>query len=135
MKILIWFTHHLNRNLISKQKYLFTFLWFYFLCELEKSDYWLPTILFHRQLIRNGQLPDYKKTFDDINHKIDLAILPLWKFEVNLSKEAAFILFEMIRDIFYSRMNPKNMSADTIRSVVNEAKQLLSQMKKEGKFN
>jgi hypothetical protein len=92
-------------------------------------------ILFHRQLIRNSQFPDYKKIFDDINHKIDQAILPLWQDEVNLSKESAFTLFDMIRDTFYSRMNSKNMSADTIRSVVNESKLFLSQMQKEGKLS
>jgi AcrR family transcriptional regulator len=92
------------------------------------------TVLFHRQLIRNSQFPDYKKIFDDINHKIDRAVLPLWQDEVNLSKESAFTLFEMIRDTFYSRMNPKNMSADTIRSVVNESKLFLFQMQKDGKL-
>lgn len=89
-------------------------------------------ILFHRQLIRNSQISDFKMTFDNINLKMDQAILPLWKYEINLSKESAFTLFEIVRDTFYSRMNPKNLSPDTIRSVVNESKQFLSQMKKEG---
>jgi AcrR family transcriptional regulator len=92
------------------------------------------SILFHRQLIRNSQILVYKMTFDDINFKMDQAILPLWKYEINLSKESAFTLFEIIRDSFYSRMNPKNMSTDTIRSVVNESKLFLSQMQKDGKL-
>ncbi len=89
------------------------------------------SVLFHRQLIRNGHYLCYKKTFDEINQKIDLAILPLWKREVNLSKESAFILFDMLRDTFYSRLNPKNKVPDTIRSVINEAKFFIEQMKKD----
>jgi AcrR family transcriptional regulator len=92
------------------------------------------SILFHRQLIRNGQIQCFKKTYDEINNKIDQAVLPIWKIEVNLPKESAFILFEMLRDTFYTRMNPKNISADTVRSVINEAKLFLIQMQKEGEF-
>ena len=87
------------------------------------------TILFHRQLLRNSQFPEFKNVYHSINSKIELAILPLWKQEVGLPDATAQALFEIIRDTFFGRMNHKNFTADFVYGVLEEAKGLISQIK------
>lgn len=85
-------------------------------------------IMVHRQLVKNLDNQLFRMTYIGINSFVDLEILRLWAKEVNLPQEAAFKLFDLVRDTFYSRISPKNYSATTVRQIVGEVKLFLEKL-------
>lgn len=94
--------------------------------ELLVSEF--DTIMVHRQLVKHSEVHLFYKTYRDINAFVDIAILRLWGKELNLPQDAAFRLFDLVRDSFYSRISQKNYSVATIRQILAEVKMFLEQL-------
>jgi AcrR family transcriptional regulator len=90
------------------------------------------TVMGHMQLIRNRHIKLFADTFTKTSRKIDLALLPLWikHIEVTDQPEAALRYFEMIRDMFFSRITFETLHYDYLHAMASEAKTIISTLQK-----
>lgn len=85
------------------------------------------TILATMQLVRNRNVPMLMETYREVTHKIDTALLPLWAEYIGLAHNQPLALryFEMIRDMFFSRITENTLHYDFLVMVATEAKALV----------
>jgi hypothetical protein len=86
----------------------------------------------HMQLIRNRHIKLFTDTFSETSRKIDLALLPLWTkyIEVTDQPDAALRYFEIIRDMFFSRISFETLHYDYLHTMASEAKTIISTLQK-----
>ncbi len=90
------------------------------------------TVMGHMQLIRNRHIKLFADTFSETSRKIDLALLPLWMkyIEVTDQPEAALRYFEIIRDMFFSRITFETLNYDYLHAMAGEAKTIIVTLQK-----
>jgi len=89
-------------------------------------------VMGHMQLIRNRHIELFAATFTETSAKIDEALLPLWvrHIEATEQPEAALRYFEMIRDMFFSRISFDSFHYDYLHTIATEAKTIISALQK-----
>lgn len=85
------------------------------------------TILATMQLVRNRNVALFTETYREVTQKIDSALLPLWAEYIGLKHNLPLALryFEMIRDMFFSRITENTLHYDFLHTVAMEAKTLV----------
>ncbi len=83
------------------------------------------TCLFHIQLVRNRHIKLFLETHERINKKIDHKTYPLFIKEVGLSEDTAMPFYEMVRDMFYTRVDLKSFDYESLHSIMEEIKTLI----------
>jgi len=89
-------------------------------------DSFRTPVLAHMQLVRENHHPLFAYTFEEVNKKVDRAILPLWAVFIGLPEnlDLAFRYFELFRDMFYARLNKHNLNYEMMFSICMEAKDI-----------
>ena len=89
-------------------------------------------VMGHMQLIRNRHIKLFADTFSETSRKVDLALLPLWikHIEVTDNAEAALRYFEMIRDMFFSRITFETLHYDYLHAMASGAKTIILTLQK-----
>lgn len=89
------------------------------------------TVLFHVQLSRNSDKKVFRELFESNNPRIEKPIIPLWSAYIDLKPvNLAHKYFELVRDMFYCRVNKKNMNIEFLRELGGDAQVLLKQLQK-----
>lgn len=94
-------------------------------------------LLFQMQLIKNRKIKLYETTFTKITRRYNLLILPHWASYIGLSKnkELALEYFEIIREMFYMRLNAKKCDFEFFSTITKEAKEIVSKLIQQKKLN
>ncbi|HAC24608.1 MAG TPA: hypothetical protein DCE81_06800 [Cytophagales bacterium] len=90
------------------------------------------TILATMQLVRNRNVPMLMETYREVTQKIDTALLPLWAEFIGLAHNQLLALryFEMIRNMFFSRITDNTLHNDFLVMLATEAKGLVLDLKR-----
>lgn len=89
------------------------------------------TVLFHVQLSRNTDKKIYREIFEKNNQRIEKLVIPLWSAYIQLAQpNLAHKYFELVRDMFYSRVNQKNLNIEFLQQLGTEAQTFLKQLQK-----
>lgn len=85
------------------------------------------TVLACMQLIRNRNVPLFQENFREVTYKIDQALLPLWIEYIGLTHDLNLALryFEIIRDVFFSRVTLETLNYDFLHELATEAKTIV----------
>lgn len=88
------------------------------------------SILATMQLLRNRNVPLFAETYREVTHTIDSAVLPVWATYTGLPQNLPLALrfFEMIRDMFFSRITENTFNYNFIHSMATEAKTLVLEL-------
>jgi len=91
------------------------------------------TVLFHVQLSRNTDKKIYRKMLEESNRRIEQLVIPLWSAYIQLTQpNLAHKYFELVRDMFYCRVNQKNLNIEFLHQLGTEAQDFLRQLQKTG---
>ncbi len=93
-------------------------------------------VLVHMQLVRNRHFPLCNESYKNANKLIDVALLPAWAEFIGAPKntELALRYFEMIRDIFYSRITSKNMNEEFLRNLFQDSREFIAELMLENSY-
>ncbi len=82
------------------------------------------TVLNHMQLVVNRDNALFYEAYQKINEKVDNTVLPLWASFVGIPNKTNVALkyFEIVRDMFYSRISLENMNYPFLRQLAGDAK-------------
>lgn len=91
---------------------------------------WKEAIFFHRQLIVHRHIRIIEECFEEVNSITDPQTLPLWAEYLGIARndQLASRYFEMVRDMFYTRLKPENISYDFIRTLAEDARKMVNEM-------
>jgi AcrR family transcriptional regulator len=81
---------------------------------------------FHIQLVRNRHLKIFIDAHERNNQRIDSLAIPVFSREVGLSQEAAMPYYEMLRDMFFTRVDIKSMDYEFLHSLFEQFKVMIS---------
>ena len=86
-----------------------------------------PTILATVQLASNRHISLLNETRLEVTKKIDAALLPLWAAHIGVANNPGLALryFEMIRDMFFSRVTHETLDYDYLHSLADEARTII----------
>lgn len=95
------------------------------------------TILVHSQLVTYRKIELFAKYYGLVNVIVETTVVPKWSEYIGLKNnhKMAAKLFEIFRDMFYSRITPELMTEDFLRGVIVEAKSVTAQMIKFSQFD
>ena len=89
------------------------------------------TVLFHVQLSRNTDKKIYREMLENNNQRIEKLVIPLWSAYIQLARpNLAHKYFELVRDMFYCRVNQKNLNIEFLHQLGTEAQTFLKQLQK-----
>ena len=80
---------------------------------------------FHIQLVRNRHVRIFLEAHERNNKKIDALTLPYFSREVGLPEEVAKPYYEMMRDMFYTRVDIKTMNYEFLHSMMEKFKNMV----------
>jgi AcrR family transcriptional regulator len=85
------------------------------------------SIFIQMQLSRHEDIRIFKETYITVKERNDRKFMHLWADYINLSKNdpAALKLWNMVRDVFFLRLLPGNMNLEFMRSLTEEAKDIV----------
>jgi hypothetical protein len=83
---------------------------------------------FHVQLVRNRHVKIFLEAHDRNNQKIDTLTLPYFSKEVGLVEEVAKPYYQIMRDVFFTRVNFKTMSYEFLHDLVEKFKNMVPQI-------
>lgn len=86
------------------------------------------TVLFHMQLLRDRHIKLFWDTYNQVNHKINHGVMELWAAEIGLPKDVAEHFYNIVREIFYSKVTSKNLNFDFVHQVLWDAKLLIKEI-------
>lgn len=89
-----------------------------------------PTFCFHIQLVRNRHIKKFLETHNLVNSKIDGNARILFAKDLGLKADAAARYHDMVRDLFFTRADYKNLNYDFLHTLfleVKETAQLINQ--------
>jgi len=91
---------------------------------------WKEAVFFHRQLIVHRQIQVLEKCFEEVNCITDPHIVSLWAEYLGIAAhdQLAFRYYVMVRDMFYTRLKPENISYDFIRTLADDARKMVNEM-------
>jgi AcrR family transcriptional regulator len=88
-------------------------------------------ILFHLQLIRRKDKPEFYNTAEKIDQQEDTLIGELWSDYLGFHDPAlAMRYFAVVRDMLYARLSFKNLTFLGLRDLMSEAKAVMQQITK-----
>ncbi|RIW12406.1 TetR/AcrR family transcriptional regulator [Algoriphagus lacus] len=82
------------------------------------------TFCFHIQLVRNRRIKLFLETHNLVNSKIDKNARILFGRELGLTEVAAERYHDMVRDLFFTRADFKNLNYEFLHSLFNEVKEI-----------
>jgi AcrR family transcriptional regulator len=87
-------------------------------------------VMFHWQLIRIQNKPEFFKVAEAIDQKEDEILSQRWSEYLGIedNPELAIRYFIIVRDMAYTRMSTQNLDFDFMRNVFTEAKVLMQQI-------
>jgi AcrR family transcriptional regulator len=88
---------------------------------------------FHIQLARNKRIRLFEETLLSANTKLDKTASMLFAKELGLSEVAAERYHEMVRDIFFTRAEHKNLTYDFLAALLQEVKDIAQLINQGGK--
>jgi AcrR family transcriptional regulator len=88
-------------------------------------------ILVQMQMARHKDHKTLHDCFSKVNFVLDHAILPMWIEFVGLPQNQKWAIhyFEMVRDMFYSRVNSDNLNYDYLSELMYETKKLIVELR------
>lgn len=92
-----------------------------------------PTFCFHIQLVRNKRIKLFLETHLIANSKIDQKARILFAKELGLNEEAAEKFHDMVRDLFFTRADFKNLTYEFLHSLLGEIKETAQLINQKGK--
>ena len=94
------------------------------------------TVLAQNQLVRNRHIKLFLDTYNEVNLKVDHAVLPMWAsfLEIPEQPAVAFRYYEMTRSTFFSRVNVDNLTYELGNEIATEAKSIIQEMIKKEDF-
>ncbi|HSF53704.1 MAG TPA: TetR/AcrR family transcriptional regulator [Algoriphagus sp.] len=81
------------------------------------------TFCFHIQLVRNRHIKKFLETHNIVNSKIDVNARLLFAKELGLKEDVAARYHDMVRDLFFTRADFKNLDYDFLHSLLLEVKE------------
>lgn len=90
------------------------------------------TFCFHIQLVRNRRIKLFLDTHLTVNSKIDKNARILFGRELGLTEEAAARYHDMVRDLFFTRADFKNLNYEFLHSLFTEVKETAQLINKGG---
>jgi AcrR family transcriptional regulator len=90
------------------------------------------TMMFHIHLIRDKSNPAFARIVEMIDQKEDMILGKVWSDYIGFQDSPALALryFNIVRDMFYSRMSFQTISYSYLQAMMSEAKELMSQIVK-----
>lgn len=88
------------------------------------------SIMFHIQLIRNNHIQAFKNVADAIDRKEELILREVWIDYIGFhdNPDLAIRYFNIVRDMFYTRMSLQNINYTFLHNLMSEAKDLMQQV-------
>ncbi len=88
------------------------------------------TILFNRQLKLHSNDPIFSLTFNRVSYLVRAQAFDLWRKYTDLWQhhELSLELFEVLRDVFHSRISSEKMNYEYLKSLTNEFKGLIEKL-------
>ena len=85
------------------------------------------TLLVQAQLRKQSGIHVYEEEFRKIKNRNDKAVVPLWAAYLKIpdNQKLAHELWEILRDVFYMRLNTENLTFDFIYSLVSDFVRIL----------
>lgn len=80
---------------------------------------------FHIQLVRNRHIKYFFEAHERTNLKIDPLVIPAFSKEIGLSEKSAVPYYEMMRDMFYTRVDYKEFNHEFLRSMMEKFKRMI----------
>lgn len=80
------------------------------------------TFCFHIQLVRNRRIKLFLETHNIVNSKIDQKARMLFGKELGLTEEAAARYHDIVRDLFFTRADFKNLTYEFLHALLTEVK-------------
>ncbi len=95
-------------------------------------------VIVHMQLVMNRTIPLFFNAYGEINDKVDPKAMPFWATFIGIphNPELALQYWQVIRDMFYSRISLDNLNYPFLKNIAQEAKGIAEKMLLEnGKLN
>lgn len=91
-------------------------------------------VLVHMQLVRHREHPILFRGFTTVNEVVDPVVIPLWASFTDLAHDLPLARqhYEMVRDMFYSRITASHMNYDYLHSLLHEARSVVLELIKKG---
>jgi AcrR family transcriptional regulator len=88
--------------------------------------------LVQMQLRRRMDIPLYKETFHKVRKKTEKTILPLWSSYIKITDNPSLSqqLWDILRDLFFMRLNVNNMSLEFVQELVEEYLKIIEMIKR-----
>jgi AcrR family transcriptional regulator len=80
---------------------------------------------FHIQLVRNRHVRIFLEAHERNNKRIDALTIPFFSREVGLPEHVAIPYYEMMRDMFYTRVDFKTMNYEFLHSMMEKFKNMI----------
>ena len=86
-------------------------------------------VMFHVQLIRAAN-PEFNRVAEIIDQQEDLILRPVWADFIGFhdNPDLAIRYFDIVRDMFYTRMSLQNMNYPFLHDLVTEARVLMQEI-------
>jgi AcrR family transcriptional regulator len=86
------------------------------------------TVMFQVQLTRTKNRVPFYNASRAVDERVNLAVHPLWAdyLEVHSNSDVALRYFQLVRDMFYTRISFENLNYEFLHKLAAEAKQLMS---------
>lgn len=91
-------------------------------------DYKMTTF-FQTQLVRNRHVKIFIEAHIRTNKKIAPIVTPLFSKEIGLSGEAAYPYYEMMREMFYTRIDFNSFTYEYLHAMVERFKSMISKIR------
>jgi hypothetical protein len=87
-------------------------------------------------LVRNRHIKLFLDTYNEVNLKVDHAVLPIWAsfLEIPTQPTVAFRYYEMTRSTFFSHVNSDNLTYELGHEIATKAKSIIQGMIKKENF-
>lgn len=88
------------------------------------------SMLFNVQLVRFRQVQFCADLLAEVNERIDRYLLPAWTkyFKLEADPSISKQLYEIMRDVYFSRINPRDYNIDFLRRLATESTATISQL-------
>ena len=88
------------------------------------------TVLAQNQLVRNRHIKLFLDVYNEVNVKVDKAVLRIWASFLGIPErpEVALHYYEMTRHTFFSRVNYDNLTYELGHEIADKAKLIIQEM-------
>jgi AcrR family transcriptional regulator len=91
------------------------------------------TVIVHMQLVSNRTVPLFFNAYERINDMVDPKAMPYWSAFIGIphNPDLALQYWQVIRDMFYSRISLDNLNYTFLKNIAQEAKGIAEKMLQE----